>query len=463
VDRSDVIVIGAGISGLATARWLEQRGLTVFVLEAGLRAGGTIGTTRDSGFLVEAGPNSALDSTPLIGELLNGLGIAAERVEANSAARNRYVVRDGRLIPLPLTPPAFLATALFSWRAKLALAREPFIAAAPADAEESVAQFVRRRLGAEFLDFAVDPFVSGVYAGDPETLSLRAAFPRLHALESRYGSLIRGQILGARERARSGENSKRSAAMFSFRNGMQTLTDVLADRLDSLIVGAEVTRIEPRNAHGFMVTALKAGSEARFEAGAVVVATPAYAAARLVAPFAPTAAAALEAIAYPPVAVCACAYPRAAVEHPLDGFGVLIPRREQRAVLGTIFSSTLFPGRAPVGGVLLTTFVGGARNPERALQTDQAVAATVQGELAGLLGAKGPPEFIRIRRWPQAIPQYTLGHLQRISEVERTEQDRPGLFFCANYRGGVAVGDCVKSAATTADRVVKTLGQQVSA
>lgn len=461
--RADVIVIGAGISGLATACWLHRRGLAVQVLEAGTRVGGTIGSVQDSGFLVEAGPNSALDSTPLIGELLSDLGIAAERVEASSAARNRYVVRDGRLIPLPLTPGAFLATPLFSWRAKLALLREPFIAAAPVDAEESIAQFVRRRLGSEFLDFAIDPFVSGVYAGDPEALSLRAAFPRLHALESRYGSLIRGQILGARERARSAERSKQSAAMFSFRNGMQTLPDTLAAHLGSLMLSAEATRIEARNARGLTVTVAEAGGEARFEADAVVVATPAYTAARLVAPFAPAAAVALDGIYYPPVTVCACAYRRDAVAHPLDGFGVLAPRRERRAVLGTIFSSTLFPGRAPEGSVLLTTFVGGARSPERALQNDQAVAATVQAELAGLVGAKGSPQFIRITRWPQAIPQYTLGHLQRMSEIERAESDQPGLFFCANYRGGVAVGDCIKSAAATAERVAKTLGGRTPA
>jgi len=459
VKRDDVIVIGAGISGLATAWWLERHGLAVRVLEAGPRAGGTIGSTRDSGFLVEAGPNSTLDSTPLLAELMSGIGLADERMAASSAARNRYVVRNGRPIPLPLTPAAFLTTELFSWRAKLALAREPFVAAAPADAEESVAQFVRRRLGAEFLDFAVDPFVSGVYAGDPETLSLRAAFPRLHALEQRYGSLIRGQIVGARERARNAEKSKQSAPMFSFRNGMQTLTDALAARLGSLTPGAEAIGIEAHGARGFTVAATAATGESRFEASALVVATPAYVAAQLVAPFAPAAAAALEAVPYPPVAVCACAYSRAAVEHPLDGFGVLIPRRERRAVLGTIFSSTLFPNRAPAGSVLLTTFVGGARNPQRALQGDKAIAATVQAELSGLLGAHGAAQWVRVTCWPRAIPQYTLGHLQRMAQVARAEHDRPGLFFCANYRGGIAVGDCVKSAAAVAGRVVQALGQ----
>lgn len=458
MERVDAIVIGAGISGLTAAWWLERHGLAVRVVEAGERAGGTIGSTRESGFLVEAGPNSALASTPLLAEMIDALGIASERIDASTTARNRYVVRGGRLIPLPLTPGAFLATRLFSWRAKLALLREPFVAAVPEDAEESVAGFVRRRLGAEFLDFAVDPFVSGVYAGDPETLSLHAAFPRLHALERRYGSLIRGQVLGARERARDREQSKRTAPMFSFQGGMQTLTDALAARIRGLTPGVQAVAIEPQGERGFTVVAGSGKAEVRHAAGAVVVAAPAYEASRLVARVAPAAAAALDAIRYPPVTVCATGYARAAVAHPLDGFGMLMPRREGRAVLGTIFSSTLFPGRAPAGSVLLTTFVGGARDPERALQSDEAIVSTVRQELAGLLGATGEPLFVRLTRWPRAIPQYTLGHLQRIGEVERAEQALPGLYFCANYRGGVALGDCVKSGAAVAERVARRLG-----
>ncbi len=208
MERVDVVVVGAGISGLATAFHLQRRGHAVRVLEAAPRAGGVIGSHRRDGVLYETGPNSTLDTTPLIGALLDAAGIAAERLDATAAAARRYVLRGGRLAPLPTSPGAFLATPLFSIGAKLALAREPFIAPAPPDREETVAAFVRRRLGDEFLDYAIEPFVAGIYAGDPDQLSVQAAFPRLHALEQRYRSLIRGQILGARERARARRDGK---------------------------------------------------------------------------------------------------------------------------------------------------------------------------------------------------------------------------------------------------------------
>src|SRR5512134_2373278 len=245
----DVVVVGAGVSGLATAFHLQCRGHAVRILEAAPRAGGVIASRRRDGALYETGPNSTLDTTPLIGELLDAAGVAAARLDATAAAAKRYVVRAGRLVALPASPGAFLATPLFSLRAKLALAREPFVAPAPPGREESVAVFVRRRLGTEFLEYAIEPFVAGVYAGGPERLSVQAAFPRLHALEQRYRSLIRGQILGARERARQRERAKNTASSFSFRDGMQMLPDALARGLRGLETGVRVVRLA-RSADG---------------------------------------------------------------------------------------------------------------------------------------------------------------------------------------------------------------------
>jgi oxygen-dependent protoporphyrinogen oxidase len=222
---ADVIVIGGGLSGLAAALGAKQRGASVEVLEAAPRPGGTIGTIHRDAALYETGPNSALDTTPLIDALLDATGIRAERIAPAPVAATRFIVRNGRLVPLPMSPAALIGSRAFSLAAKLRLAAEPFIARSPAASEESVATFVRRRLGREFVDYAVDPFVGGIYAGDPERLSLAAAFPRLHALEQRYGSLLRGQIAVAREARRSGETPRNKAQSFSFRNGMQTLTD----------------------------------------------------------------------------------------------------------------------------------------------------------------------------------------------------------------------------------------------
>ena len=231
----DVLVVGAGISGLTTAFQLTRHGCAVEVIDAGPRPGGVIGSERRDGVLYERGPNSILDTGPFINEMLAELGILGERIEMNAVAAKRFLVRAGKLTALPMNPRAFLMTPLFSTRAKLRLLREPFIARARDGVEESVAQFVLRRLGREFLDYAIEPFVAGVYAGDPNELSVSAAFPRLHAIEQRYGSLIRGQILGARERAKSGAKAKSVAPSFSFRDGLQTLTDVLASKVGDVV------------------------------------------------------------------------------------------------------------------------------------------------------------------------------------------------------------------------------------
>jgi len=453
---ADVIVVGGGISGLASAWGIQQQGARVLVLETGSRAGGCIATSREQGCLLESGPNSALETTPLIKPLLEALGIAGARIPATPEARNRYILRQGRLNALPLSPFAFLTTPLFSTRAKLRLFREPFIARGAPDAEESVAAFVRRRLGVEFLDYAINPFVGGVYAGNPEMLSVAAAFPRLHELEQKHGSLIRGQLFGARARGRNPEKSKQSAPMFAFREGMQMLTDAIAQRLLRVELGTEVESVTAGD-NCYVINANSAGARREFCARAVLLAVPAYAAARLVAPFAPPAAAALAAIPYPPVAVVHSAYRRSAIAHPLDGFGMLVPECERRQILGTIFSSTLFGNRAPDGLVLLTTFVGGARQPELARLDENEIADTAHAEHAALLGAAARPEFVRIRRWPRAIPQYSLGHSARIKQVEEAEHRFPGLFFCANYRGGVSIGDCIKSADRAAGEVMAFL------
>ncbi len=271
----DVLVVGGGLSGLAAALGAKRRGASVEVLESAPRPGGTIGTVHRDGALYETGPNSALDTTPLIDALLDATGSRGERVDLRAVAATRFVVRDGKLVPLPASPRAMLGTRAFSLRAKLRLAAEPFIARAPSAAEELVAAFVRRRLGDEFLDYAVDPFVAGVYAGDPERLSLPAAFPRLHALEQRYGSLVRGQIAGARERKRSAETAKNAARSFSFRNGMQTLTDALARTVGRVETGVRVERVE-RDADGtWIVAGRRDGETIARRARAVIVAVPA--------------------------------------------------------------------------------------------------------------------------------------------------------------------------------------------
>ena len=454
----DVIVIGAGISGLAAAFGLKQHGASVEVFDAAARAGGVIGTVHRDGALFETGPNSALDTTPLINELLDGLDIRAERLEASAVASRRFIVRGGTLIPLPTSPQAFLTTPAFSFRAKLRLMRAPFIAAAPPDAEESIAAFVRRRLGAEVLDYAIDPFVSGIYAGDPERISVPAAFPRLHALEQKYGSLIRGQIKGASERKSNTEKGKNVAGSFSFGGGMQTITDALARAVGRVTTGVQVQSIA-RDAGGlWTITGTRDGERIVRRAKAVVLATPAYEAARLVRELAPAATQGLAAIDYAPIASVATAFRRADVTHSLAGFGFLVPKKERREILGSLFSSSMFEGRAPVGTVLLTSFAGGRRNPELMAKSDAELGQLVHAELGTLVGAASAPLWIAITRWTRAIPQYDLGHRERLRPVEDAERALPGLFFCASYRGGVSVGDRIQSAHATTGVVTRFLG-----
>jgi protoporphyrinogen/coproporphyrinogen III oxidase len=449
---TEVVVVGAGVSGLTTAYLLARSGVPVEIVEASSRVGGVIATEQHDGILYERGPNSALDTHPCIGELIAALGIAGERIETKAEAATRYVVKDGRLAALPLSPPAFLRTPLFSLRAKLGLALEPFVRPASPAAEESVTQFVTRRLGREFLDYAIEPFVAGVYAGNPDELSVGAAFPRLHALEQRYGSLIRGQIKGARERARRSVKGRNAARSFSFRSGMQTLTDALACTVNPVRLSSAAKRIERRDDGTLSVEVKGAADTVRISARVIVLAVPADTAAALVREHAPAAAEALNTIVYAPVAPVACAYARANVAHPLDGFGFLLPRVEKGRVLGALFSSSMFEGRASEGEVLITAFVGGRRQPGLAHESEEAIAALVQEELASLLGARNPRRTA-VTRWPWAIPQYTLGHAQRLAHAAEAERALPGLFLCGSYGGGVSVGDCIKSAHDTAERI----------
>jgi protoporphyrinogen/coproporphyrinogen III oxidase len=452
-----VVVVGAGISGLTAAFGLQRHGHSVEVLEAAPRPGGVIGSRRRDGALFETGPNSALDTTPLIDALLADLGIRNERRNARAVASTRYVVRNGKLVALPSSPRAFIATSAFTPRAKLRLLAEPFIAPTPAGREESIAAFARRRLGTEFLEYAVDPFVAGIYAGDPELISMPAAFPRLLALEQKHGSLIKGRLEGRGERRRAAGKAPSVAASFSFRSGMQTLTDALAKKLLRIEYGVRVERVTPGADGSWPIEGSREGVPMVRRARAVIVAAPAPAAAAMIQPHAPQAARALQAIDYAPIVATASAYRRADVGHSLAGFGFLVPRKERRTILGSLFSSSMFDGRAPEGTVLVTTFAGGRRDPEIAALGDDAVRAAVSKELASLLAAPSEPLWQEIVRWPQAIPQYNLGHLGRLATLDAAEAALPGLFFCASYRGGVAVGDCIKSASAIVPRLDRFL------
>lgn len=448
-----VVVIGAGISGLTTAWWLHRSGLEVTVLEREASAGGTMRTMCDNGWLVETGPTSALETTPLFNELFEELGITKERVYANDSSKKRYILRGGELHELPMSPSTFLATSLWSMGGKLRLLKEPFIGRA--NKEETIAEFVERRLGREFLDYAINPFVAGVYAGNPEQLSVRAAFPKLYALEEKYGGLIKGMIQGRKERKHRDEKAKDRARMFSFVNGMQALPDAIVSQMkDDVRLRCDVTAVSSIGEGTFRVEFHEGGSKRTLDADAVVFAIPSYVASTLVRPSSKKLAELLDGIYYPPVAEVFLGFRVDQIKRPLDGFGFLVPAKERRKILGTIWSSSIFPARAPEGLVALTTFVGGSRQPELVQHDDKNLLSLVTSELQSIMNMTGSPAYTRIFRWAKAIPQYNLGYQKVLDEIERFEDDTPGLFFCANYRGGIAVGDCVMSGKRIAERIV---------
>jgi oxygen-dependent protoporphyrinogen oxidase len=457
------IIIGAGISGLTVAYFLKKNGFNVTILEADSDVGGTMKTEFIDGYVIETGPNSALETNPYIKEIVDGVGIANEMVYANERANKRYILKNGILYAMPMSPPAFLKTKLLSAKGKLRVAGELF--QGKTYTEESIAQFVERRLGKEFLDYFINPFVAGVFAGNPEMLSVRSAFPKLYALEEKYGGLIRGMIQGRKERkqrAKSGEQSKESAKMFSFKNGMQTLPNALAKFLDDdVFLNAKVEHVIPMrdgNKCMFTVSYTHEGKSQQLQSHNVVFAIPAYQLAEIIRSIDPEMSKTLSAIYYPPVAEVFFGFKNSQIKRELDGFGFLIPEKEKRNILGTIWSSALFENRTPNGYEALTTFVGGSRQPELCELDDEQLSEIVLKELQSIMNIEGKPHFVKINRWQKAIPQYELGYYKIEQAFEKFEQNFRGAFLCANFRGGISVGDCVKSGEAMTRRIVKNFG-----
>jgi oxygen-dependent protoporphyrinogen oxidase len=458
-----IAVIGAGITGLTAAFYLQRHGFPVVLFEAGDRTGGVIQSLRENGFLAEFGPNTILQTSPKIGELVQDCGLADRKLDPNPAASARYVVRYKRPIAMPSSPVGMLSTPLFTTKAKLAILREPFVPRRTDGKEESIAEFVVRRLGQEFLDHAIDALVAGVYAGDPHKLSVSQAFPKLGQLEARYGSLIKGQIFGAHERKKRGEIAKDRAPKFSFDEGLQVLPDTLTERLGSALKrNTTVTRLAETPA-GWQVWTSGVGGEQASDYSAVVYTGTAYKLAELkIQASSPISFGEFAAVRYPPVASVVLGFRREDVEHPCQGFGMLIPKIEGFKILGTIFSSSLFPNRAPAGHLTLTSYVGGERYPDLAgFPSDKLAELTCQ-DLKVLIGVKGKPTFQHTVHYSRAIPQYNVGYGRFRNLMTEIERKAPGLFFAGHYRDGVSLSDSIVSGRNIADRVADFVKNQAT-
>jgi oxygen-dependent protoporphyrinogen oxidase len=450
-----VAIVGAGMAGLTAAWHLKRRGVRVVVYEASDRTGGVILTERRDGYLAELGPNSLTAGGGAAAELLTRLGLDATRVVAQREARKRYIVRKSKLVALPASPSQLLTTRLLSNGAKLAIFGEPMVEPGDSPMEESVATFIRRRFNQEVLDYVANPFVAGIYAGDPEQLSARHALPRLHDLEHTHGSVMKamGQMMRA---GRGQPGSVPAPGLISFAGGMQEIPDALARELRSEIrLKAPVTQIR-RGPRGWTVSAAYQAAELY---DGVIYTAPAHCADEVdLALEGGDRLKTLTSITHPPVAVLALGFRREDVAHKLDGFGFLVPDVERRNVLGVIFSSTLFPGRAPAGHVLLTAFVGGVRHPDLANADLSTVTARVMDDLRLLLGVRGESTFRAFHLWPKAIPQYTLSYGRFREIMDETERRNPGLGLAGSYREGVAVGEVIAGAAGEAERIAGQVG-----
>ncbi|TVQ69094.1 MAG: protoporphyrinogen oxidase [Balneolaceae bacterium] len=461
-------IIGGGISGLTLALLLRDKGHSVRVFEASDQPGGAIRTTRSpDGWMAEWGPNTIIESSGRIKRLVSMLHLEERRRYPDQTAKKRYIVRDGRMVAVPGSAGELLSTALLSTSAKLSILREPFRRRSRNDHDETLADFVRRRLGDEFLKWPIDALVGGIYAGDPERLSVRHAFPRLALLEEQHGSLILGQIKGGvRRPPGSDEIPRNKAEIFSFDDGLQVLPDTISSRLgDAVSFQSPVQKITAIN--GNTATGETADRPPRWRVhvndpleapqdfDVLIYAGTSYGLSGIDFPetLAPLLTPVTE-IPHPPVVSFTMGFRRSDISHPLDGFGMLIPGIEGFPILGTLFTSTLFPNRAPDDGqVTLTTYMGGSRQPEIAGAEEEEQGGMVVSTLRKLLGLSGEPRFRHRILWSRAIPQYETGFARFLTLMDRAEQEHPGFYLAGNYRTGISVGDTINAAFDLAERI----------
>lgn len=449
----ETIIIGAGITGLSAAYRLFQEERNFLLLEASGRTGGLIQTEKTAGYITEGGPNTFPNTASEIIGLCEDLNLLP--VTANPAANKRYLYIKQRLRALPQKPWQALSTSVLSLAGKLRVLCEPFRAKCKAD-DMSVAGFFKHRLGREVADHLVDPFISGIYAGNTETLSISAVFPSLWQMEQNAGSLWKGfrQKTKTAAAQKSGR-PKPKLKLLSFEGGLQTLTDALTQVLppEQIRLNTPVLAIQKDASHVYRIN-LSTGET--LLAKNVILAVPAYVAAHLVQSFMPEGSYNLERIPYSGISVAHLGFDQSQIKHPLDGFGCLIPRKENIKLLGTIWASSLFAQRAPEGKILLSNFIGGAHNPEVAREKASQIERQVSWDLQRVFNLRGSlePQFRKVWIYDKAIPQYSMGHSQRIATIEAKLDKHKGLHLAGNYLRGIALNECVKSGQLAADRII---------
>ena len=439
----DVIVIGAGVSGLSTAHNLVARGYDVQVLERQVNIGGNAISERFDGFLMEHGPSTLNASVQGIDDRLRDLGLFESANALGPEVKNRFLVDNDSISSISVSPLGFFTSGYLSKRARMAMATEILRPRKKTETEETIHQFATRRFGQEFADRVIDPMAAGLFMGDSKNLSVEGAFPKLLELEQRYGSITRG-VLNAK---RGSEPGRR---LLSWTNGIAEIPNRLSLALEGRIhTGSAVTGISP-TPNGFEVRVAGATS---VKTRVIVLAVQPHVVASLLENIEPETASAAREISAPAIGVVYFGFHRDQVSHPLDGLGFLSTKSENRIISGAQFCSTMFEGRAPEGYVSIACYTGGARNPELENLPNAELVNAVKTELYGLLGIKGEPAVTRTRRWARGLPQYTLGYTYRRRILESVHERLPQLFLTGNYLAGVSIGNCMATAGTTSKKV----------
>jgi len=438
----DVAVIGAGVSGLAVAYDLSRSGHDVTVLERQVSVGGNAISERVNGFLMEHGPSTMNALVPEANEFSDDLGLADSRIDLSTDIRKRYLRDGNHLHGIATHAFGFLTSPYLSIASRLSILCEIFRRRRDSDNEETIHEFVSRRFGREFADKVMEPLTAGLFAGDSRKLSVEAVFPKLVEFERRYGSVTRA-VINARRGSQPGRR------LFSWPEGIATLPSALAACLGDRVKTATTVKHLHRSKQGFEAETTTGTVRAR----ALVLAVQPHVAAMLLEKLDPDAATAAGDIAAPPLSVVFFGHQRRQVAHPLNSLGFLSVRDDTNIVTGAQFSSTMFAGRAPAGHVSLTSYIGGARNPDLARMTEPELFALAGEDLTGLLGITGEPVVQRLRHWPRGLPQYTLGHAGRIRIIESAGERVEGLFLVGNYLHGVSIANCLATARATAAKI----------